>query len=80
MSNRTNKSDKTPAPVSDPLTELLRQGAKALISQAVEEELALLLSSHSNHRLGDGRLAMVRNGYLPERVIQTGIGDVGIKF
>ena len=62
----------------DSLTELLRIGAKALISQAVEAELEDMLSSHSD-KLEDGRRSVVRNGYLPSRSIQTGIGKVEIK-
>ena len=38
-----------------------------------------MLSEHADLKLLDGRQAVVRNGYLPERTIQTGIGDVGIK-
>jgi len=63
----------------DALTALLRNGAKALISQAVEEELAAILMSYQHEKLADGRQAVVRNGYLPERTIQTGVGDVEIK-
>ena len=62
----------------DSLTELLRIGAKKLISQAVEAELEEMLSSHSD-KLEDGRRSVVRNGYLPSRSIQTGIGEVAIK-
>ena len=57
---------------------MLRIGAKALISQAVEAELEDMLSSHSD-KLEDGRRSVVRNGYLPSRSIQTGIGEVAIK-
>ena len=63
----------------DALTALLRNGAKALISQAVEAELAAILMSYQHEKLADGRQAVVRNGYLPERTIQTGVGDVEIK-
>ena len=63
----------------DALTALLRNGAKALISQAVEAELAAILMSYQHEKLVDGRQAIVRNGYLPERTIQTGVGDVAIK-
>ena len=62
----------------DSLTELLRMGAKKLISQAVEAELEEMLSSHL-YKLEDGRRTVVRNGYLPSRTIQTGIGEVDIK-
>src|SRR5680860_130770 len=63
----------------DPLTELLRSGARQLIAQAVEAELQTLLDQHANMHLTDGRQAIVRNGHLPERTVQTGIGDVEIK-
>lgn len=65
--------------VIDPLTELLRNGARNLIRQAVEEELGAMLSEYADLKLIDGRQAVVRNGYLPERTIQTGTGDVIIK-
>ena len=52
---------------TDPLTELLRSGARELVAQAVEAELQVLLEQHAEHQLPDGRKAVVRNGYLPER-------------
>ena len=64
---------------NDPLTDLLRQGARELIAKAVETELQILLEQHSPKKLPDGRQALVRNGYLPERTVQTGIGDVQVK-
>ena len=65
--------------IADPLTELLRDGARDLIKQAVEAELGAMLSDYADLKLSDGRQAVVRNGYLPERTIQTGIGDVIVK-
>ena len=80
MSHCTEKAVSTPVEkLSDPLTELLRNGARDLISQAVEAELSAMLSDYRDLRLIDGRQAVVRNGYLPERTIQTGIGDVTVK-
>jgi putative transposase len=64
---------------ADPLTELLRQGARQLIEQAIEAELAVFMEALSERRLPDGRAAVVRNGYPPEREIQTGIGPVPVK-
>ena len=64
----------------DPLSELLRNGAKELIAQAVEAELETLLDQHADIVLCDGRKAVVRNGYLPERTVQTGVGDVSIQL
>ena len=66
------------AELADPLNDLLRQGAKQLIEQAVEVELQELLSYYSDQQV-DGRAAVVRNGYLPERSLQTGIGPVKVK-
>ena len=65
--------------INDPLSELLRVGARGLIAQAVEAELAMMLMKHRDNKLPDGRPAVVRNGYLPERTIQTGLGDVDIR-
>jgi len=64
----------------DPLTELLKSGARQLIEQAVEAELQELLAGVAGRRLADGRAEVVRNGYLPEREIQTGIGPVTVKI
>lgn len=64
----------------DPLNELLKTGAEQLIYQAVEAEL-LELALQNRHRLTeDGKAAVVRNGYLPERKIQTGIGPVSVRI
>src|SRR5690625_7885691 len=65
---------------TDVLTALLRNGARQLITQAVEAELAVLLEEYSRRRLPDGRKALVRNGYLPARSVQTGVGDVTVKL
>ena len=62
----------------DPLQTLLREGARQLLAHAVEAELADFLSEH-NDRIA-GKPALVRNGYLPERTIQTGLGDVPVKI
>ena len=65
--------------VKDALTELLRKGARDLIAKAVEAELEALLTECSSLRLEDSRALVVRNGYLPERAVQTGIGDVEVR-
>jgi len=63
----------------DPLTAVLRQGAQRLLSQAIEVEVAMLLAQYADRHDGQGRQAIVRNGYLPEREVQTGIGAVRVK-
>lgn len=65
-------------PTEDALTEVLKRGAEELLTKAVEAELARLLGDHRDLKV-DGRSAVVRNGYLPERKVQTGIGDITIK-
>ena len=67
------------APTQDALGELLKVGARQLLAQAVEAELAELLAQHADRQV-DGRQAVVRNGYLPDRTIQTGLGDVSVKI
>jgi putative transposase len=64
---------------ADPLHALLRAGARELIAKAVEAELASYLESVAGQHLEDGRQAVVRNGYLPERTVQTGIGAVEVR-
>jgi transposase-like protein len=66
--------------ITDPLTELLRTGAEQLIYQAVEAELLDLLAEHSERRTEDGKAGVVRNGHLPERELQTGLGPVTIQI
>jgi transposase-like protein len=61
------------------LDELVRQGARQIIQQAVEAELAELLAQFENVKTLQGRRAVVRNGYLPEREILTGAGALAVK-
>lgn len=69
-----------PLAPNDPLTELLRDGARKLIAQAVEAELEHFLTLHSHLRTDEGLKAVVRNGYLPERELNTGIGQVAVRI
>lgn len=63
---------------ADPLTEVLRQGARRLLAQAIEAEVETLLACYADVRDEQGRQAVVRNGYLPQREVQTGIGAVSV--
>ncbi len=67
-----------PDDVDDPLTEMLRVGARRLLTQAVELEAEAFLASREALRLPDGRSRLVRHGHGPEREIQTGIGPVPV--
>jgi len=77
MSKPTSKNN-TKQEVNDPLTEFIRQGARDLIAQAIETELNELLEQFS-HQTTDGKQSVVRNGYLPKRTVQTGVGDVEVQ-
>jgi len=66
--------------VEDPLTDLLKSGARKLLEQAIETELEELLLQYAGQRSEKGHARVVRNGYLPERSIQTGIGPVSIRI
>ena len=66
--------------VVDPLAELLRRGARELIGQAVSEEFEVFLQQHAERRDAQGRQAVVRNGYLPEREVLSGIGPVTVSM
>ena len=68
-----------PGTFSDPLTEVLRNGARTLLGQAVEAEVAAWLSTHTDKLTDDGRRRLVRHGHLPEREIVTGIGAVAVR-
>jgi putative transposase len=68
-----------PGTFADPLTEVLRNGARALLAQAIEAEVAALLASHADKLTEDGRQRLVRHGHLPEREIMTGIGPVAVR-
>src|SRR5262245_19341988 len=68
-----------PGTFTDPLTEVLRNGARALLAQAVEAEVSSLLSCHADKLTDDGRRRLVRHGRLPEREIMTGIGPVTVR-
>ena len=64
---------------ADPFTEVIRDGARKLIEQAIHAELAALMSAFSGESLEDGRARLVRHGHLPEREVMTGIGPVPVK-
>ena len=68
-----------PGTFDDPLTEVLRNGARELLAQAVEAEVAAFLSQHCNLKTEAGQQRVVRHGHLPEREVMTGIGPVIVK-
>ncbi len=65
--------------VDDPISDILRQGARDLLAHALEAEIEIFLNQYKDLRDETGLQRIVRNGYLPERQIQTGIGPVPVE-
>jgi transposase-like protein len=78
-SDSTVVSLRQPEEVEDPLTAVLRSGARRLLAQAVEAEAEAFLAEMRGLRLPDGRERLVRHGHGPERLVQTGIGPVPVR-
>src|SRR4051812_43748505 len=78
-SNSTVVPLRQPDTIEDPLTAILRSGARRLLAQVIEAEADAFLAEMKGLRLPDGRERVVRHGYGPERLIQTGIGPVAVE-
>ena len=78
-SSSTVVSFRQPDAVDDPLTAVLRDGARRLLVQAIEAEAEAFLATMREMRLPDGRERLVRHGHGPERQVQTGIGPVAVQ-
>lgn len=79
MSPTTVVPLRRPDEIEDPLTGVLRSGARRLLAQAVEAEAEAFLATLAGVRLPDGRERLVRHGHGPERQVQTGIGPVAVR-
>ena len=79
MSDTTVVPLRHPDTIEDPLTAVLRSGARRLLAQAVEAEAEAFLAEMKGMRLPDGRERVVRHGHGPERLVQTGIGPVPVR-
>ena len=64
--------------INDPISDILREGARSLLAHALETEIDIFLNQYKDLRDENGLQRIVRNGYLPERRIQTGIGPVPV--
>lgn len=62
-----------------PLQEILREGARKMLAAAIEAEVAAFIEQYSTLKTDEGKLAVARNDYLPERPIQTGLGNIEVK-
>jgi putative transposase len=63
----------------DPLLGVLRDGARRMLTQAIEAEVAAFLAAHAELVDDRGRRRLVRNGHAPERTIQSGIGPIPVQ-
>ena len=79
MSNDNVIKLSLPGTFEDQLTEVLRNGARALLARAIETEVAEFLGEHAGLKTEDGRQRVVRHGHLPEREVMTGIGPVAVR-
>ena len=80
MSESTTDIRIVPLPTSqDLLTDLLRDGARRMLAQAVDAEVAAWIDAHAHLKDQAGRQQVVRNGHLPERAIQTGLGEIEVR-
>jgi len=64
---------------TDPLTDVLRRGARELLATAVQTEVSDFIASHAHLLDNEGRQRLVRHGFLPEREVVTGIGKVTVQ-
>ncbi len=65
--------------IKDPLTEVVRVGARRLLAEAVEAEVSAFIAEHAELVDEAGRRRVVRHGHLPEREVQTGIGAIAVR-
>jgi len=79
MSESNVVSIQRPASARDTLSEVLREGAQQLLAGAVEAEVEEFLAQYRELRTREGKQRLVRNGYLPEREIQCGLGGVKVQ-
>ena len=80
MQDSTTKNVVFPSLTSeDVLTGILREGAQRMLATAIEAEVIDWIDSHAHLKDGNGHRQVVRNGFMPERNITTGLGDVQVR-
>jgi transposase-like protein len=65
--------------IDDPITDILRQGARQLLTAALEAEIDIFLQQYKEVIDEKGCQRIVRNGHRRERKIQTGIGQIPVR-
>jgi hypothetical protein len=61
------------------MTEILRAGTQKMLAEMIQQEVDDWLAQRAHRRNEQGRRQVVRNGYLPERELTTGVGPVTIR-
>lgn len=79
MTEISNAVINFPRESEDPLLAVLREGARKLLCQALEQEVEDYIAMFASLRGSDGKRLVVKNGHMPERSIQTGLGDIPVK-
>lgn len=65
--------------IEDPITDILRAGARQLLAAALEAEIEQFLEQYQGQTDDQGCQRIVRNGHGEEREIQTGLGQVAVR-
>ncbi|MBX3433674.1 MAG: transposase [Pirellulales bacterium] len=79
MAEVTTESLPFPGSSRDALSEILKQGAQRMLACAIEAEVGEWIDSRARVTDEQGRRQVVRNGYLPERTIATGLGELAVR-
>jgi transposase-like protein len=79
MAEVTTESIAFPGTARDALSDILKEGAQRMLAHAIEAEVANWIDGHADRIDERGRRQVVRNGYLPERTIVTGLGEISVR-
>jgi transposase-like protein len=78
MEHRTDWQQSLQVQPQDVLNEILRQGARRMLATAIEQGLGEYIAAHADQRDNQGLRLVVRNGHLPQRSIQAGLGPIEV--
>jgi transposase-like protein len=79
MNHVSNDSCIVPLTSNDVLTDILRQGAQKMLAEAINAEVADWVEARRSCHDDQGHQQVVRNGYLPQRTITSGIGSIEVR-
>lgn len=80
MDNGTLRALELPAAsVGDVLADILKTGAERMLATAIEAEVQAYIQGHAHSRDAEGRRLVVRNGFMPERRLETAIGSLQVR-